>query len=332
MPQPKNDAELAASIKALADTLAAAGRFSGSIYLAKDGVALVEAAWGLSDRAKHVPNTPDTAYDIGSIGKLITQTAVLQLAEQGKLQLDDPIGKYLKDYPNPGIAAKVTLRQLLLHTSGLGDIFDHITPDTNLAGMTELKDFLPLFGNRPLEFEPGTRNRYSNAGYIVLGLVIEAVGGENYFEYVPRHILAPAGMTRSGFFNRSQLPATVARSYHGADDMTGMHPGRGTPAGGLHASASDLAHLVMAINDGRLLKPQSVSLLNGFLPRPPGGPPIPAGRLMAYGIEGGAPGVNAHLVVDPSGHYTRVVLCNGEPPMAASMGFTIREWIRNLPK
>lgn len=332
MPQPKNDTELAASIKALAGTLAAAGRFSGSIYLAKDGGALVNGAWGLADQEKQVPNTPDTAFDTGSIGKLFTQTAVLQMVDQGKLGLDDPIGKYLPDYPSREIAAKVTLRQLLLHTSGLGDIFDHITPDTNLAGMLELKDFLPLFRNRPLEFEPGTRNRYSNAGYVVLGMVIEAVSGENYYDYVPRHILTPAGLTRSGFFNRSQLPATVARSYHGAEDMTGMHPGRGSPAGGLQATAGDLARLVLAINDGKLLKPESVTIVNSLLPRPPGAPPLATGKLIAYGIEGGAPGVNAHLVVDPTGHYTRVVLCNGEPPMASSMGFTIREWIRNLPK
>lgn len=333
MPQPKNDAELAASVKALAGTLAAAGRFSGSIYLAKDGAALVDGAWGLADQEQKIPNTPDTAYDTGSIGKLFTQVAVLQLTEQGELGLDDPIGKYLKDYPSSEIAAKVTIRQLLLHTSGLGDIFDHITPDTNLAGMTELKDFLPLFGNRPLEFDPGTRNRYSNAGYVVLGLVIEAVSGENYFDYVPKHILTPASLTRSGFFNRRELPATVARSYMGADDVTRMHPGRGSPAGGLQATASDLGRLVTAINGGKLLKPESVTLLNSLIPRPPGAPtPQATGQLIGYGIEGGAPGVNANLVVDPTGHYTRAVLCNAEPPMASSMGFTIREWIRNLPK
>jgi CubicO group peptidase (beta-lactamase class C family) len=333
MPQPKNDAELAASIKQLADKLAADGRFSGSIYLAKDGEPLVNSAWGFADQNRGTANTPDTAYDIASIGKLFTQAAVLQLAEQGKLALDDPFGKFLKDYPNRAIADKVTLRQLLLHTSGMGDIFERITPDTNLAGMTELKDFLPLFVQKPLLFEPGTGNEYSNAGYIVLGMVIEAVSGENYYDYVRRHILEPAGMVHSGFFDRRHLSPNVARSYMENNDMTAMHPGRGSPAGGLQASAGDLGRLVQALNSGKLLQPESVTRLNTLVPRPPGVPTqFPPGRLIAYGIEGGAPGLSAQLVADPTGHYTRVVLCNGEPPMAMSMAFTIREWLRQMPR
>ena len=181
MPQPKNDAELAAAINTLAAKLAEDGKFSGSVIWAKDGEALVNGAWGFADQNRGTANTPDTAYDIGSIGKLFTQTAVLLLVEQGKLSLDDTVGRHLKDFPNKAVAEKVTVRQLAMHTSGLGDIFDQFRdriPD--FAHMTELRDFLPLFADRPLEFEPGAQERYSNAGYIVLGLVIEAASGENY--------------------------------------------------------------------------------------------------------------------------------------------------------
>jgi CubicO group peptidase (beta-lactamase class C family) len=332
---PKNDAELAEAISQLAGELAATGHYSGSIYLAKGGTALVNKAWGLADQEKKVPNAPDTAFDIGSIGKLLTQIAIVQLVEQGKIELDVPFGNYLKDYPNRQVADQVTVRQLLLHTGGLGDIFDRITPDTNLAGMTELKDFTPLFVNRPLTFAPGKGNRYSNAGYIVLGLVIEAASGENYFDYISKHILTPAKMERSGFFDRRNLPASVARSYNRSDDMTLMHPGRGSSAGGMQASAADLARLVESVNDGRLLKPDSVKTLRQFMPPPP-----PAGqtnqeikiadasKLSGQAVAGGAPGVSAELLIDASGQHTLVVLCNADPPMAMSMALTIREWLK----
>ncbi|MGI9086562.1 MAG: serine hydrolase domain-containing protein [Chthoniobacterales bacterium] len=202
MAQPKNDVELAGAIRKLGDTLAAKGLFSGSILLAADGKTLVDNAWGEANREAGTRNTTGTAYDVGSIGKLFTQLAIMQLAETGKLALDDTIAKYLPDYPNKAVADKVTIREILLHTSGIPDFFDSVTPETarsmKLESIVDLKDFLPLFAEKPLDFEPGSTNRYSNSGYIVLGLVIEAVGRENYRDYIQRHILEPAGMTHSG--------------------------------------------------------------------------------------------------------------------------------------
>jgi CubicO group peptidase (beta-lactamase class C family) len=209
---PKNDKELAGAIKQLADELAASGKFSGSVLVAADGKPLIEEAWGDADREHKVSNKPETSYDVGSIGKLFTQIAILQLAEAGKVRLDDAFGKYLTNYPNADVAGKVTIRQLLLHSSGMGDFLDRITPDIKLGSMRELKDFVPLFVQKPLEFAPGTANRYSNAGYVVLGMIVEAVSGENYYGYIERHILQPAGMTHSGFFERSNLPRTDSSS------------------------------------------------------------------------------------------------------------------------
>ncbi|MBA3963592.1 MAG: beta-lactamase family protein [Chthoniobacterales bacterium] len=206
IPQPSNEQELAAATKRLADELAAAGRFAGSILLVADGETLVDNAGGEADRAAKVSNTTETAYDVGSIGKLFTQIAILQLAEGGKLSLDDNIGKHLTDYPDSSIASKVTVRQLLLHTSGIPDFFSHITPETKLDSILELGDFLPFFARKPLDFEPGSDKRYSSSGYIVIGLVIEAVSGEKYAAYAQHHILEPARMTHTGFFDRTHLP------------------------------------------------------------------------------------------------------------------------------
>lgn len=331
--QPRNNEELAAAIKKLADQLAKSSRFSGSIFLAAEGKTLVDGAWGEADRKNKTANTADTAYDVGSIGKLFTQIAALQLSDNGKLGFDEPIAKYLPTYPDREVAEKVTVRQLLLHQSGIPDIFSHVTPDTKIESITELKDFLPLFVHKPLDFEPGSAKRYSSSGYIVLGLIIEAISGENYYTYVQRHILDPAGMKHSGFFDRAHLQPFVARSYEDGNDVTGMHPRRGSPGGGLQASAGDLFRLVEAINAGKLIKPESVSVLRSMVPRPPDEPhPADATKLMGYGIEGGAPGVGAQLVIDPLGRYTRIILCNSGPPTAMSMGATIREWIKQMPK
>ncbi|MEO5722075.1 MAG: serine hydrolase domain-containing protein [Chthoniobacterales bacterium] len=333
IPQPKNEEELAAAIKKLAGELAMAGRFSGSILLAVEGKKLVDEAWGTANRAEKIANTPETAYDVGSIGKLFTQIALLQLEEAGKLKLDDPLGKSLPDYPNREVATKVTLDQLLRHRSGIADIFAHVTPEMKLNSRRDLKDFLPLFTEQPLDFAPGSSERYSSSGYIVLGLVIEALTGENYFTYIEKHILKPAGMAQSGFFDREQLPQTVAHSYDEGQDVSAMHPPRGTPAGGLQASAGDLLRLVQTLDAGTLLQPESVKVLRDLIPRPPdlSAPPIEK-RFVAYGIQGGAPGVSAQLVIDLTGRYTRAILCNDSPPMSMMMGTTIREWIAQLPK
>ncbi len=335
--QPKNEQELASAIKKLADALATNGRFAGSIFLAADGKVLVDNAWGEANRETGTPNTPETAYDVGSIGKLFTQIAVMQLAEKGKLALDETVAKYLPDYPNKEVAAKVTIRELLLHSSGIADFFDILTPETGpamkLDAVMDLKDFLPFFADKPLEFAPGSSNRYSNSGYIVLGLIIEAVSGENYRDYIQGHILEPAGMTHAGFFDRAHLPSFVAHSYEDKEDVTNIHPRRGSPAGGLQATASDLYRLVEAVDAGKLIKPESINVIRRLMPAPPNAPPLADSvKLTSYGIQGGAPGVNSNLSIDPTGRYTRVVLCNSGPPMASTMGATIRAWIKDMPE
>ena len=330
---PRNETELAEAIKNLGDKVAAAGRFSGSVLVAVDGKPLVEKAWGMADRARKIANTTETAFDIGSLGKLFTQIAILQLVEAGKLSLDEFFGKYLPDYPNTEIANKVTLRQLLQHTSGMGDFADPATREAKAGSLRTVKDFVPLFANEPLAFAPGSQMKYSNAGYMVLGRVIEAVTGQDYSLYIEQHVLEPAGMKHSGFFDRGKLPPTVARSYDDEADVTGKHPVRGSPAGGLHASAGDLLRLRQAIDAGKLVGQESVKVLRDLVPRPPNSPqPVDPGKFAAYGIAGGAPGVSAQLNIDPTGRYTRIVLCNGSPPMASSMASTIGDWVKQLPR
>src|SRR5436190_15169490 len=163
--------QLITSLTALVDRAVEKDQFSGVVLLAKDGKPVLSRAWGFADAAHKIPNREDTKFNLGSINKIFTQVAIAQLAAAGKLSLDDTVRKHLPDYPSP-IADKITIAQLIEHKSGLDDFFG---PDfmKSSGSLRKVADYLPLFASKPLDFEPGTSQRYPNAGYIVLGLIIE---------------------------------------------------------------------------------------------------------------------------------------------------------------
>src|ERR1700686_5310040 len=164
--------ELVRRLTASVDGLAKAGQFSGVVLLARNGAPVFQRAYGLADRERGVANDPETAFNLGSINKIFTQIAILQLRYAGKLALDSTLATYWPDYPNKEVAHRITIRQLLRHTSGIGgNIFDPPAGGTR-NDIRTLRDYLPLFVNKPLAFEPGSRNAYSNAGYVVLGLLV----------------------------------------------------------------------------------------------------------------------------------------------------------------
>src|SRR5581483_10007513 len=145
------------------------------------------------------------------LGKLFTGVAVAQLVSQGKLNYDEPISRYLPDYPNKAVAAKITLRELLTHTSGLADIFSRPKPPTPIR---RLGDYYALFANEPLLFEPGKGQSYSNTGFLVASMIVEAVSGEDFRAYLDRHIFRPADMSRTTF----NAPAEHAIRYSRANE------------------------------------------------------------------------------------------------------------------
>jgi CubicO group peptidase (beta-lactamase class C family) len=173
----------------------AADTFSGAVLIGKYGKPIFQAAHGYAGRDRKMPNTVDTKFRFGSMGKMFTAVAVLQLAQAGKIKLDDPVGKYLTDYPNQEVATRVTIHELLTHAGGTGDIFG---PEFHGAELKELKDYLAIAGDRPPLFEPGSRHQYSNYGFILLGRIIEVVSGQSYYDYVNQHVFIPARMTSTG--------------------------------------------------------------------------------------------------------------------------------------
>ncbi len=191
-------------VEALLRKEAAADRFSGAVLVTRHGEILFSDAVGLADRDRAIPNTLQTRFRIGSMNKMITAVAILQLVEAGKIDLTAPVGDFLTDYPNPDVATTVTIHHLLTHTGGTGDIFGP-TFDAHRDELRTHQDYIEVYGSRGPEFEPGSRWAYSNYGFVLLGAIIEAVTGQTYYDYVDDHIYQPAEMTATG-----SLPETDA--------------------------------------------------------------------------------------------------------------------------
>ena len=169
-----NEADAIAGLRAMLEKATAADQFSGAALVAHDGKAIFAQAYGMADREKKIPNKLDTQFRIGSMNKMFTAVAILQLAQAGKLQLSDPLAKFLPDYANKELASKVTIHHLLTHTGGTGDFFGPEF-DAHRLELKTLNDYVKLYEKRGLQFEPGSKWEYSNYGFLLLGVVIEKV-------------------------------------------------------------------------------------------------------------------------------------------------------------
>lgn len=188
-PEVMEESNLAPELERLLQRLCERDAFSGAVLVAKGEEVLFTRACGEASKRFHVANKLDTKFNLGSMNKMFTSTAIMQLAEKGKLSLEDPISKYVDESWLPkSITDKVTVHHLLTHTSGLGSYFN----DTYWNGSRELyrsvEDFKPLVKGETLQFEPGERFGYSNTGMLLLGVVIQSVTGQDYFDYIRENI------------------------------------------------------------------------------------------------------------------------------------------------
>ena len=251
---------------AVASRLAACDAFAGGIVAMRGDRMLLARSWGLADRGAKTPLTLDTPMLLASAGKMFTGVAVLQLVDAGKIDLDAPLGRYLTTYPNADMA-KVTLRQLLSHRGGTGDIGILQREDAaNRARFRTIDDIVKLNGERGPAFPPGSKDDYSNYGFILLGAVIEKVTGGSYYDYIAEHVFKPAGMTHSGFPDRDHLQGVAVpyTTYFGAEPKlvaaTDTLPWRGASAGGGVASPNDMLRFLRALKAGNLLSPAMLKL------------------------------------------------------------------------
>ncbi len=333
---PPNEAAFTARVRALCDSLAARDAFAGAVLVVQGGRTLVEQAWGEADRERHLANRTDTRFNLGSINKFFTKVAIAQLAEAGKLRLSDTLARWVPELPHE-VASRVTIAQLVEHRAGFGDFFGPGYARADRSKLLRNADYLPLFANRPLEFEPGTRERYSNAGYVLLGLVIERASGEDYHDYVRRHVFAPAGMKDSESFPRDAATPNRAVGWTREDggalrSNRDALPGRGSAAGGGYSTLRDLERFTLALRDHRLVGDAWTTwVLGGPVPADGetgrAGPPARGG----LGVAGGTAGVNAALEFDLGAGTCVVVLANLDPPAAEDLAGVIADWLRRLP-
>jgi CubicO group peptidase (beta-lactamase class C family) len=316
-----SEASFVKQLNSYVSDAAARGFFSGTALVAKNGVPIFSRAYGMASVEYGVANTPNTLFNIGSIGKLFTKVAIGQLMQQGKLSGSDTIGKWLPDYPNAAAKA-ATIQQLIDMTSGIGDIFTPKFDQTPPGNFRSLEDYLPTFASDPLLFAPGTGNQYSNGGYLVLGLIIQKASGESYYDYVSKHIFEPAGMTSTGYPFADDVMRGRATGYSrpGPGEpqrmTTFMEPARGSSAGGAFSTAGDMLRFATALRSAKLL---DATYTKWALPPGPG-----------FGVAGGTPGWNALLDMEFNSNYTVVVLANIDPPAAEDLGIDIVRWTRHI--
>jgi CubicO group peptidase (beta-lactamase class C family) len=322
---PMTEEEMFKELNIYMDGTSVKDEFSGVVLLAKGEKPIFRKAYGLASKEYNIPNHIDTRFNLGSINKFLTRIAIEQLAGKGQLGLDDPIGKYLPDYPNKEAAEKVTITHLLDMTSGIGDFFGEKYQSTPKDRIRTLSDYLLLFGDKPLLFEPGTNRQYSNGGYIVLGLIIEKVSGQTYFDYVREHIYKIAGMENTAHLEADMPAENVASGYTNNWDEND-HPGeprrnniytrpaRGSSAGGGYSTVDDLLKLIVALKENKLSAPRVSEEISR----------------QGIAIAGGAPGINAEVETNPETNYTIIVLSNYDPPAAQKVARKISLYLERL--
>jgi CubicO group peptidase (beta-lactamase class C family) len=310
-----------------------------SVAVVENGRLVYVRAFGFSDLAAKTPATPDTRFRIASVTKMFTAVSVMQLVEAGRVRLDAPLATYLPDAPH---AANVTIRQLLNHTSGIVNYGDDAIISGVVATPTTPRDIIASVAKRPLDQQPGAAFDYSNTGYVLLGLVVEAVTHRTLAEYEREHIFGPAHMTQTTV-GEAAAGAPVARGYANA---TGTTPPPFSPSwfyadGDIVSTASDLARFDIALMAGRLVKPATFAEMQAgavIAPKIAKGVSFGLGLMLFasggetfVGHHGGLPGFAAETEMLPAHRYAMVVLSDASDfPTSAANVVVIRETLPAL--
>jgi CubicO group peptidase (beta-lactamase class C family) len=327
---PLDDAEAVKQVRSTLDARAKSGDWSGATLLARGDQVLVNGAWGPADRAKQTANTTGTRFNVGSIGKLFTRTAVAQLAQAGKLSLDDKLSRWLPDFPH---ADSITIAMLCAHRSGVGDIFNARFDAMDRSKLKHNHDYLELIRDQPLWFAPGTSERYSNGGYVLLGEVIAKASGEDYYDYLAKHVFAPAGMRDTGAPIEGDGTKGLAHGYtkqgaaNGERDNVATRPARGSAAGGSYSTTADLLAFDHALLGRKLCAGGWAEWVTGNPPPVPGAP-VPPPAPQAFGFAGGAPGISAEW--QHEGDVVMIVLTNRDPETARGTVQPLRDNVRRM--
>ena len=340
----KTEAAPVNDLQSYLNSLATDNKLSGVLLVAKNGVTVASKAAGIANKATGAAIDLNTKFNLGSMNKMFTAVAIAQLAQAGKLAFTDTVGKHLPDYPNKEVSDKVTIHHLLTHTSGMGMYFNQKFMAQRDKLLT-VAAHLPLFSADPLAFTPGEKFQYSNAGYMLLGAIIEKVSGQDYYSYVQEHVYKPAGMNDTGFYEPGKETPNLAVGYSRMSpngepgeeirDNNSMREIKGGPAGGGFSTAPDLVKFQQALLGYKLLDKAHTDLVTtGKVDGPRGMGKYGygfgdnnAGGKHGVGHNGGAPGIAANFEMFPESGYTAVELMNTDPPALMPVAKAIRERI-----
>ncbi|MFD2764540.1 serine hydrolase domain-containing protein [Micromonospora eburnea] len=335
--------------------LAAQDQFSGTVLLVNKNRTVLSRSYGMADKQKEIRNGPDTIYALASVTKMFTAVAILQLVQRGKVALTEKLGTYLDGFP-ADVADKVTVHQLLTHTSGLGDyvqidgFFDEAATWTSAEQVMD--GTLGYVRRDTLRFAPGSAHGYSNSGYHLLGTIVAQVSGQSYFDYVRDHVFAAAGMPRSDFYTLPQWKSDKRIAHPYVTQPSGQRTDAvdgytfiGSPATNAFASASDLVRFTRALQGRELLDSIHTELLiSPKFPVPPP-PPIPGaaplppmfetygpswklvGDRCTAGHIGASPGVTASVEWYPPTDWVAVKLSNYDAQASTRIDSLSRELI-----
>ncbi|WBB63806.1 serine hydrolase [Streptomyces sp. WMMC500] len=307
--------------------MAAEDRFSGTVLLTHRNRPVLSRSHGWADRARRIANGPETRFVVGSIAKTFTAVAIAQLAARGEVAYGGTVGAYLDGFPAE-IAQHVTVHQMLTHTSGLGDFYsaEFVEQAKNWDTVEEFWDgLMAVMRTLKLEFTPGTRTDYSNAGFIILGGIVAQMAG-SYYDHMRSRLFTPAGMDSSDFSTKPEVLADrrVAHPYALQDgehvDIIDSDLLIGTPAGGAYASAPDMVRFAHAFQDGATLLDRAGAQLVASPKLPPS---TDNDRFAAYGLtahltngqwsyakNGGFQGASNNIEWFPESGWVAAVLCN----------------------
>jgi CubicO group peptidase (beta-lactamase class C family) len=332
--------QIAQELKAFVGKLADADVFSGTVLLAKDGVPVFKAAYGMANKDFSVPNRIDTKFNLGSMNKMFTAVAIAQLVERGKLSFDDPLSKFLPDFPDKASAEKIKIKHLLTHTAGLGGYFSRAWNESSRASYRTVDDMIKrAAADEKLLFDPGTKWQYSNTGMLVLGKVIEKVTGQSYYDYVRENITRPAGMINTDCYELDKVNPNLAVGYDKQITDGGVsfannifsHVLRGGPQGGGYSTVEDLLKFDIALRSNKLVGAEYVKQL--LSPKPEMNSPNYGygfsvnSESQIAGHGGGFIGINSNLDMFLGTGWTAIVMSNysrGAQPIQQKMRELVR--------
>ncbi|MGA8090205.1 MAG: serine hydrolase [Terracidiphilus sp.] len=333
--QQKDEAATKARLEQIASSYTPKDTFMGTVLVVDGDQVLLDKGYGMASLEWQVPNVPEAKFRLGSLTKQFTATLVLLLQQDGKLSINDPVSKYLPDAPPAW--AKITLANLLGHTSGIPS-FTGLKefPTWSMNPHTPAEE-IALFRDKPLDFEPGSKFDYSNSNFIVLGVVIEKVSGKKYADLLRERIFEPLGMKDSGLDSDELVLPKRAEGYrpgpHGIEIARSESMSIPWSAGSIYSTTGDLLKWEHGLFGGKILNAESLKLMTT-----PGKGDYGLGvfiqnrdgiRIVSHG--GGIEGFNTHLAYAPEKQIAVVVLSNVNGGAPGTMGGQLMDTVLGKP-